>query len=395
MEIEPKIHFDDTEVAFSYKSNRELKKANFIFSLVNNPFVSSIATGLAKVGLALKLPVKGLIRSTVFEHFCGGETIDQSDSTIQTLFKFNVGTILDYSAEGEHNETGFDKTKDEILKTFDKAKDNPAIPFCVFKSTGLVNADLLEKVQSKQNLSEEEAEAFEHFKQRVDAICAKAHAYKVPILMDAEDSWIQNPIDELSYAMMQKYNQEKAIVFNTYQMYRIDMLDNLRNAFHNAAMHNYYLGVKMVRGAYMEKEAERAEKMNYPNPIHPNKEATDDSFNKGLGFCVDNKQRVSLMCGSHNEYSNQYLAVLMEKHSMKNNDPRIWFAQLMGMSDNISFNLVKAGYNVAKYVPYGPVELVMPYLIRRAEENTSVAGQSSRELTLIRKELARRKNKNV
>lgn len=395
MEIEPKIHFDDTEVAFSYKSDRELKKANFIFSLVNNPFVSSIATGLAKVGLALKLPVKGLIRSTVFEHFCGGETIDQSNSTIQTLFKFNVGTILDYSAEGEHNEAGFDKTKDEILKTFDKAKDNPAIPFCVFKSTGLVNADVLEKVQSKQNLSEEEATAFEHFKQRVDAICAKAHAYKVPILMDAEDSWIQNPIDELSYAMMQKYNQEKAIVFNTYQMYRIDMLDNLRNAFHNAAMHNYYLGVKMVRGAYMEKEAERAEKMNYPNPIHPNKEATDDSFNKGLGFCVDNKQRVSLMCGSHNEYSNQYLAVLMEKHSMKNNDPRIWFAQLMGMSDNISFNLVKAGYNVAKYVPYGPVELVMPYLIRRAEENTSVAGQSSRELTLIRKELARRKSKNV
>ncbi len=395
MEIEPKIHFDDTEVAFSYKSDRELKKANFIFSLVNNPFVSSIATGLAKVGLALKLPVKGLIRSTVFEHFCGGETIDQSNSTIQTLFKFNVGTILDYSAEGEHNEAGFDKTKDEILKTFDKAKDNPAIPFCVFKSTGLVNADVLEKVQSKQNLSEEEATAFEHFKQRVDAICAKAHAYKVPILMDAEDSWIQNPIDELSYAMMQKYNQEKAIVFNTYQMYRIDMLDNLRNAFHNAAMHNYYLGVKMVRGAYMEKEAERAEKMNYPNPIHPNKEATDDSFNKGLAFCVDNKQRVSLMCGSHNEYSNQYLAVLMEKHSMKNNDSRIWFAQLMGMSDNISFNLVKAGYNVAKYVPYGPVELVMPYLIRRAEENTSVAGQSSRELTLIRKELARRKSKNV
>ena len=395
MEIEPKIHFDDTEVAFSYKSDRELKKANFIFSLVNNPFVSSIATGLAKVGLALKLPVKGLIRSTVFEHFCGGETIDQSNSTIQTLFKFNVGTILDYSAEGEHNEAGFDKTKDEILKTFDKAKDNPAIPFCVFKSTGLVNADVLEKVQSKQNLSEEEATAFEHFKQRVDVICAKAHAYKVPILMDAEDSWIQNPIDELSYAMMQKYNQEKAIVFNTYQMYRIDMLDNLRNAFHNAAMHNYYLGVKMVRGAYMEKEAERAEKMNYPNPIHPNKEATDDSFNKGLAFCVDNKQRVSLMCGSHNEYSNQYLAVLMEKHSMKNNDPRIWFAQLMGMSDNISFNLVKAGYNVAKYVPYGPVELVMPYLIRRAEENTSVAGQSSRELTLIRKELARRKSKNV
>lgn len=390
-EVESKIHFDDTEVAFSYKSDRELRRANFIFSLVNHPFISSIATSLAKAGLALRLPIKGMIRSTVFGHFCGGETIDQSDRTIQTLFKFQVGTILDFSAEGEHNEAGFDKAKEEILKTLEKAKNNPAIPFCVFKSTGLVNAVVLEKVQAKQSLSKEETEAFEHFQQRVDAICSKAHAYGVPMLIDAEDSWIQNPIDELVYSMMKKYNQQKAIVFNTYQMYRTDMLDNLRNAFHNAAMHNYYLGVKMVRGAYMEKEAERADKLDYPNPIHPTKQATDDCFNKGLAFCVDNKQRVSLMCGSHNEYSNHYLAVLMEKHSMKNNDPRIWFAQLMGMSDNISFNLAKAGYNVAKYVPYGPVELVMPYLIRRADENTSVAGQSSRELTLIRKELHRRK----
>jgi proline dehydrogenase len=210
--------------------------------------------------------------------------------------------------------------------------------------------------------------------------------------VDAEDSWIQNVIDAIVYEMMKKFNTKQAIVFNTYQMYRSDMLDNLRKAFHEATMHNYFLGVKMVRGAYMEKEAERAEKMDYANPIHPNKAATDEAFNKGLAFCLDNKQRISLMCGSHNEYSNQYLAILIEKHGMKSNDNRVWFAQLLGMSDNISFNLVKAGYNVAKYVPYGPVELVMPYLIRRAEENTSVAGQSSRELTMIRKELNRRKN---
>lgn len=393
MEVKPGIRFDDTHVAFSYKSDRALRKANFIFSLVNHPFISSIATGLAKLALTLHLPVKGLIRVTVFEHFCGGETIDQSNNTIQTLFQFKVGTILDYSAEGEHNESGFDKSREEILKTLDKAKGNPAIPFCVFKATGLVNAEVLEKVQAKETLTAEEAEAFDHFQQRVEAICKRGYEHGVPVLIDAEDSWIQNPVDELAYAMMKKYNQERAIVFNTFQMYRRDMLDNLRNAFHSAAMHNYYLGVKMVRGAYMEKEAERAGKMNYPNPIHPNKEATDDCFNKGLAFCIDNKQRVSLMCGSHNEYSNQYLAVLMEKHSMKNNDPRVWFAQLMGMSDNISFNLANAGYNVAKYVPYGPVELVMPYLIRRAEENTSVAGQSSRELTLIRKELRRRRGK--
>jgi proline dehydrogenase len=212
------------------------------------------------------------------------------------------------------------------------------------------------------------------------------------VLIDAEDSWYQNTIDDLAYEMMRKYNKEGAIVFNTFQMYRSDMLENLRNAFHNAAMHNYFLGVKMVRGAYMEKEGERAATKGYPNPIHSTKQATDDSFNKGLAFCIDNKQRITLMCGSHNEYSNLYLTVLMEKHGMRKSDNRVWFAQLLGMSDNISFNLAKAGYNVAKYVPYGPIEAVMPYLIRRADENTSVAGQSSRELTLIRREVARRKD---
>lgn len=392
MQIQPSVHFDNTEVAFSYKSDKELKKANFIFSVVNHPTISTIATSLAKAGLALHLPVKGLIKYTVFEHFCGGETIDQSERTIKTLSRFHVGTILDFSAEGAHTEEGFDLTTDEILKTIEKAKGNPDIPFTVFKSTGLVSIDLLTKVQAKEPLTAEEQEAFQHFHDRVEKICAKAHSYDVPVMIDAEDSWIQNPIDDLAYEMMKRYNQQRAIVFNTYQMYRRDMLDNLRNAFHTAAMHNYFLGVKMVRGAYMEKEAERAEKLDYANPIHPNKQATDDSFNKGLAFCIDNKQRVSLMCGSHNEYSNQYLTVLMEKHSMNRNDQRVWFAQLLGMSDNISFNLAKAGYNVVKYVPYGPVELVMPYLIRRATENTSVAGQSSRELTMIRKELARRRN---
>jgi proline dehydrogenase len=391
MQIQPKVHFDDTEVAFSYKSDKELRKANFIFSLVNNPTISGVATWLAKAGLSLHLPVKGLIKYTVFEHFCGGETIAQSDRTIKTLSKFHVGTILDFSAEGAHDEEGFDHTTEEILKTIEKAKENKDIPFTVFKSTGLVSMDLLTKVQAKELLTETEKTAFEHFHQRVEKICSKAYGYGVPVMIDAEDSWIQNPIDEVAYEMMKKFNQQKAIVFNTFQMYRKDMLENLRNAFHQAAMHNYFLGVKMVRGAYMEKEAERAEKMGYENPIHPNKQATDDSFNKGLAFCVDNKQRISLMCGSHNEYSNLYLTVLMEKHGMSAGDMRIWFAQLLGMSDNISFNLAKAGYNVAKYVPYGPVHLVMPYLIRRAAENTSVAGQSSRELIMIRKELARRK----
>lgn len=394
METLPPVAFTDTEVAFSYKSDRELKKANFIFSVVNHPSISAVATGLAKLSLALHLPIKGIIRNTVFEHFCGGETAEETVKTIDKLAQFKVGAILDYSVEGEDDEPSFDKTTAEILKTFEFAKDHPSIPFCVFKVTGLGSFDLLEKVQTEVSLSADEVAAFELIKNRVDKICAKAHEFHIPLLIDAEDSWIQNPIDEIAYEMMKKYNQEHAIVFNTFQMYRADMLGNLKDAFHNATMHNYYLGVKMVRGAYMEKEAERAGKLNYPNPIHPNKEATDDAFNKGLAFCIDNKQRISIVCGSHNEYSNQYLAVLMNKHGMRNNDKRVYFAQLLGMSDNISFNLAKAGYNVAKYVPYGPVESVMPYLLRRASENTSVAGQSSRELTLIRKELKRRKSVN-
>ena len=394
MEVEPLVHFDDTAVAFSYKTDDNLKKANFIFTVVNHPAISSMATAAVRLGLALGLPIKGLIKSTVFFHFCGGETIEKSEETIQRLAQFKVGTILDYSVEGAETEEGFDQTTSEILKTIDKAKNNQAVPFCVFKVTGMADFSLLEKIQSKETLSEAEKTAFERVRNRVDRICAKACEFKVPVLVDAEDSWIQDAIDELAYEMMEKYNKEQAIVFNTYQMYRADMLVNLKEAFHKAAMHNFYLGVKMVRGAYMEKERERSAKLKYADPIHVTKEATDDSFNKGLAFCVDNKQRISLVCGSHNEYSNHYLTVLMQKHGMKPNDNRVWFAQLLGMSDNISFNLAKVGYNVAKYVPYGPVEAVMPYLLRRAAENTSVAGQSSRELTLIRKELHRRKSNN-
>jgi proline dehydrogenase len=392
MEAEPRISFEDTKVAFLYKDNMALRKANFIFSVVNHPWVSAIATGSVKLALQLHLPVESIIRSTVFDHFCGGESIDKCDDEIEQIGKYGVGTILDYSVEGENSETSFDKTMEEILRTIEKASRSTNIPFSVFKVTGLASAELLEKIQSKEKLTEEEENSFGRIRNRIDRICAMAHAHKVRVLIDAEESWIQDPIDALANEMMQRYNLESAIVFNTYQLYRTVSLKNLRDAFHTAAMHQYHLGAKLVRGAYMEKERERAEKMNYPSPIHPDKEATDQAFNQALSFCIDNKQRISFMCGSHNEYSNQYLTVLMEKHSMKNSDERIWFAQLYGMSDNISFNLAKAGYKVAKYVPYGPVRSVMPYLLRRASENTSVAGQSSRELVMIKKELVRRKS---
>ncbi|SKC88787.1 proline dehydrogenase family protein [Ohtaekwangia koreensis] len=392
MEEEPRISFEDTSVAFSYKSDAALRKANFIFSMVNHPWISAAAIGSVKFALKLHLPVEGIIRKTAFDHFCGGISIDNCDDEIAQLSKYGVGTILDYSVEGEKSEKGFDQVTEEIIRTIDKAKGDPAgIPFSVFKVTGLGDSDLFEKIQREDVLTIEEQRAFERVRQRVDKICARAHANKIPVLIDAEETWIQEPIDTLAYEMMAKYNKEKAIVFNTYQLYRIASLQNLKNSFEEAARKNYYIGAKLVRGAYMEKERARAEAMGYPDPIQPDKAASDKAFNEALEFCVENISRIAFMCGSHNEESNLYLTTLMHKYGLKNTDDRIWFAQLYGMSDNISFNLAKAGYKVAKYVPYGPVRSVMPYLFRRAQENTSVAGQSSRELILIRKELERRK----
>ncbi|HET9054729.1 MAG TPA: proline dehydrogenase family protein [Cyclobacteriaceae bacterium] len=391
MEPQPQLSFEDTSVAFSYKSDGELKMANFIFSLVNHPSVSKLATGAVKFAISAGLPVKNIIKKTAFDHFCGGETIAEAEETIQKLAKYGVGTILDYSVEGEATEAGFEKTTAETLLTIEKAHQSAHIPFCVFKVTGLAPFALLEKIHAKEKLSAEEEATFEKVKDRVNRICAKAAGYKIPVLLDAEETWIQDPVDAMAYAMMEKYNRTEAIVFNTYQLYRTASLQNLNDAHATAVQANYFLGAKLVRGAYMEKERARAEELGYPSPIHPTKEATDEAFNAAIEFCVEKRDSVTVMCGSHNEHSNRALAQLMEKHGISHHDKRFWFAQLFGMSDNISFNLAKAGYNVAKYVPYGPVKSVMPYLLRRADENTSVAGQSSRELILIRKELKRRK----
>ena len=394
MESEPKISFDNTAVAFRYKSDKELKKAHFIFSLVNHPWISSLATGFVKFAFKLKLPIDPLIKQTAFEHFCGGESIEDSVGVVNTLGKYNVQTILDYSVEGEKSETGFDNTVQELLRIIEKASSENHIPFAVFKVTGVGDMDLLEKVQHQSTLSSAEQLAFERVRNRVDAICKRAHALDVPLLIDAEESWIQGTIDAVTYEMMALYNREKPLIFNTYQLYRTDTLNNLKNAFRTAIQNGYFIGAKLVRGAYMEKERDRAEQMGYVSPIQPTKEATDNAFNEAVLFCLENRERISMMCGSHNEYSNYFLTIMMEKHGVKHNDTRIWFAQLYGMSDNISFNLAQSGYQVAKYVPYGPVRSVMPYLFRRAEENTSVAGQSSRELTLIRNEVKRRKQEN-
>lgn len=384
------FYFNDTQTAFAAQSDKQLRKKYLIFASINNQLLTKAGTALLKSALQLRLPVKGAIKHTIFEQFCGGETIAESEKTVQALASFHIKTILDYSVEGEKTEAGFDATTAEILRTVEKAKNADNIPFCVFKVTGLAAFELLEKVQRKEKLSDAETAAFERVRQRIDSICKATAAAGVSVFVDGEETWIQDAIDALAYEMMLKYNKERAVVYNTYQLYRADGLKLLQDAMHFATMHGLQLGAKLVRGAYMEKERTRAQEMGYADPINPTKQASDDLYNQALKFCLDNKQRISLCSGSHNEYSNQLLAILMEKHGVKRNDERFYFAQLYGMSDNLSYTLAAHGYNVVKYVPYGPIEKVMPYLFRRAQENTSVAGQSSREFSLVKKEMQRR-----
>ncbi|WKN45238.1 proline dehydrogenase family protein [Tunicatimonas pelagia] len=385
------VSFDNTEIAFSYKSNLDLRKTYWLFKSINYPFLTNIGTKVVKIALKLKLPIHGVLKHTLFQQFCGGETIADCTDTIQMLASHNVKTILDYSVEVKKTEEGFEHTTEETLRVIEAAQHTPDMPFCAFKMTGIMQFELMARVQAGQSLSAEQEAAFNRGKARLERLCEAAYQADVGIFIDGEESWIQEVIDSLANEMMQRYNQKKVIVYNTYQMYRHEMLDNLKKAYRQAVTHQYHLGVKLVRGAYMEKERDRAQEQGYTDPIQPNKEATDEDYNRALLYCLNHKQRISLCSGSHNEYSNYYLTMLMEKHSVKPSDPRIYFAQLYGMSDNISFNLSRTGYNVAKYLPYGPLEAVMPYLFRRAEENTSVRGQSSRELTMVSQEMKRRK----
>jgi proline dehydrogenase len=359
---------------------------------MNQNWLVKLGTFFIKLFLFLHFPIKKLIKSTIFEQFCGGETIQECKQTIDQLQLGKIGTILDYSVEGEENEKSFQTTKQEILKTIQKAHENQAIPFAVFKMTGIFQAELLEEFQTESGLAEENEAAFQHSKEILIEICQKAYDLKVRLFIDAEESWMQGTIDTLTYEMMERFNQSQAIIFNTFQMYRVDMLENLTNAIAAAKDKNYFLGVKLVRGAYLEKERQRAHEDEYSEPLHKDKAHTDQDFNLGMLACLNNIDRVHFCIGTHNEYSCQLLAEEMAKQQIPHNHPNIYFAQLLGMSDNISYNLAASGYNVAKYVPYGPVESVMPYLFRRAEENSSIAGQTSREYTLLQNEVKRRKN---
>jgi len=390
MNSQHSVSFNDTSIAFSSKSDRQLKKLHFIFGIMNYPLLVNLGTNFLKIALKLHLPVKPLIKQTIFEIFCGGETIYDCREKSMELSKYGIGTILDYSVEGTENEKDFERTARELLEVVDKSGIEPKNPFVVFKLSGIASNKVMGKLQAGAELTHREQQSWQRTRERLNQICSASYQKGVKVLIDAEESWIQQPIDQVTYEMMGQYNKEAPLVYNTFQMYRKDMISNLQEAYQTAVNQGYHLGVKLVRGAYMEKERERAEDLRYADPIHVDKQSVDQDFNQALEFCVRNIQYIGLCCGSHNEYSNQLLTELMGKSGLQPDNQRIHFAQLYGMSDNISFNLANAGYNVAKYLPYGPVADVIPYLFRRAEENTAIAGQTSREYTLIHKEIPRR-----
>ncbi|PZV78620.1 L-proline dehydrogenase [Algoriphagus aquaeductus] len=390
MPVKPKISFENLEVAFASKTDAELRKMYLIFATLNNNLISDLGIGLANLAFKLKLPVKGIMKKTMFGHFCGGETIAESIEACRKLAKYGVHSILDLSVEGKGDEESFDRTCEEIYQTMVESAKTDYMPFGVFKTTGLGDYHIMEKIQAGEKLSAAEELAFSKLKGRVDRLCKAAHDLGLKILVDAEESWFQNVIDDLAYEAMEKYNRERCVVYNTYQMYRHDSLERLKKAHQVALESGYLFGAKPVRGAYMEKERERAQEMGYVDPIQPNKAATDRDYDAAIKYSVESG--VYLVCATHNEKSSLQLTELMNLHGIEPKSDRVYFSQLYGMSDVISFNLAKAGYHVVKYVPYGPVEKVMPYLTRRAAENTSIAGQSSREFELVKREMKRRRS---
>lgn len=385
------LSFENTEVAFSGKSKNDLKRSYWLFKMVSNSGFVNLGKSLTNFAIKAHLPIKGLIKATIFKQFCGGETIEECSKTIAELERFHIGTILDYSVEGNESENDFDSCMKETIATIAKAKSSTSIPFSVFKVTGLGRFDLLEKVSSGlSSLTPEEQKEYGRVQLRASSICKAAYEAGIPLFIDAEESWIQPAIDNLANQMMVLYNKEKPIVYNTYQLYRKDRLAYLKHSLKLAIEGNYFLGAKLVRGAYMEKERARAAEKGYPSPIHDTKQNSDIDYDAAILFCVENLDRIGLCAGTHNEASSMKLAELMQKKNIQATHKHVYFSQLLGMSDHISYNLANAGYNVAKYVPYGPVREVLPYLIRRAQENTSVKGQTGRELSLIIKEKERR-----
>ncbi|MES1220112.1 MAG: proline dehydrogenase family protein [Bacteroidota bacterium] len=407
MDPQQVISFDNTEFAFEYKTSKQLKKARFLFSSMAKPWLVKLGIKLTPWAIKTGLPVNGIIRKTIFAQFVGGETLNETAVVAKKLGEYNVQVILDYGVEGGDNgEKAFDHSTEEFIRVINYAATQPNIPFMSIKVTGLARFALLEKLDTMihaakgtlikryskavEDLPHDEKEEWYRVRDRMIRICQVAVEKKVGVLIDAEDTWVQDPVDALTILMMDEFNKGQAVVYNTTQHYRLDRLHFLKECYEAAAERNFILGAKLVRGAYMEKERKRAAEQNYPSPIQPDKESTDKDFNEAIEFCVEHIDRIALIVASHNEYSNLYTTQLLQQKGLPLHHPHIHFSQLYGMSDNITFNLAHAGCSVSKYLPFGPIKDVIPYLMRRAQENTSVKGQTGRELGLIKKELERR-----
>ena len=391
------ISFNNTENAFAYKTIKQLKMAKFLFKTMANPVLVQLGVRLSPLAIKIGLPVKGLMRKTIFQQFVGGETLLETATVGNILGKYGVQVILDYGVEGKQGEESFEHTTEEFIKVINYAATQTNIPFISVKVTGIARFALLQRLNEAPRLrsgvhdNEAEAEEWERVRERMYRICRVAAEKNIGVLIDAEESWIQDPVDRLTMEMMEEFNQEKVIVYNTIQLYRTDRLHFLHMSHRIAQQQNFMLGIKLVRGAYMEKERSRAADKGYASPIQPNKEATDLDYNAAVAFCVAHIEDIAFMVATHNEESNLLAAELMEKNGLPHDHPHLHFSQLYGMSDNITFNLAKDGFSVSKYLPFGPINDVIPYLMRRAHENKSVSGQTGRELALIEKELKRRK----
>ena len=400
--------FDNTQTAFAYKSNSELKKANFLFLSMGKPWLINWGLNITPYAIKWHIPFTNtIIRNTIFKQFVGGETLEETAKVADKLEEYNVQVILDYGVEGKEGEENFEHARDEFKKVIAYAATQANIPFISIKVTGFARFTLLEKLDSSMNaasgtlmkrylhavelLSAPEKEEWHNVRLRMLHICEEAAAKSISVLVDAEETWIQDPVDALTILMMDTFNKSKAVVFNTIQLYRHDRLQFLKDSYTAAAERNFILGAKLVRGAYMDKERNRAAEKNYPSPIQPDKETSDKDYNEAVAFCINNIDKISTIIASHNEYSNLFTTQLMDKKGLPHNHRHVHFSQLYGMSDNITFNLAKSGFSVSKYLPFGPIKDVIPYLMRRAQENSSVAGQTGRELALIKKEIKRRR----
>ncbi len=383
--------FNNTKSAFKLKSNTDLDRAIFLFSMMNYSSLVKAGSALTKLSLKLHLPVETLIKKTIFEQFCGGVTEDDCKPVTNEMFEENLHSILDYSVEGKETEEEFDSAMEKKLSLIEYAKKSEEVTFAMFKPTGIGRFEIWEKVSEKINLTEDEKEEWERVKKRVNTLCSRAYELGVRLYADGEETWMQTAADELMEEMMRKYNKEEALIFNTLQCYRWDRLDYLKDLHEKGKNEGFKVGAKIVRGAYMEKENARAKKLGYPSPICESKEATDVNFNSVLSYCLNHLEDISVFIGTHNEVSSYLALQIIEDKGIAIDDKRIWFSQLYGMSDHISYNLAKKGYNAVKLVPFGPVRDVVPYLLRRAQENTSVKGQTGRELGLLREERKRRK----